>query len=100
MTLSSETVQPFATVTLHAFLSARSECPRTPVEAHGGFLHIAVSQDVEPHSPLLWSYHPDDDYWESLRGFGVVSSAGDYTLKAKLPTSQLYIDDAYGAIGQ
>jgi len=97
LALSSETVYPFAGATLHAFLTAKGECPKKQVTPENGWLTLTLTADVEPHAPNIW-HQPIPGHFVRLAGVGVVSGAGDYYAKVSAAHTTLWVDDAYAAV--
>ena len=100
VSVSGQSVQPFANVTLHDVLIARDACPRKAVSVSQGFAVINTSADCPMHSPRLLALNPRTGSWQRINSFYNVSNAGAY--EAQIPRewlgAQLAVDDAYGVM--
>lgn len=97
---ASESITPFAAVTLYQVKVIRESCPLVEIAESSGYAVINVSVDVEMHNPRLIAYSPRTDKLRVLNHFQRVGKAGKY--EAQVPSGwrsvPLYIDDAYGVI--
>ena len=100
VSVSGQSVQPLANVTLHDVLIARDVCPRKAVSVSQGFAVINTSTDCPMHNPRLLALNPRTGLWQRVNSFYNVSTAGAY--EAQIPRewlgAKLAVDDAYGVI--
>ena len=96
-----DTVTPFERITLHDVLLTRGACPTVAVTQSGGYVVITTTDDTEMHNPRLLAMNPRTGSLVRIESFRGVSSAGAYD--ARVPSewrnADLFVDDAYGAIG-
>ena len=100
VSVSGQSVQPFASATLHDVLIARDACARKAVSVSQGFAVINTSADCLTHNPRLFALNPRTGLWQRINSFYNVSTAGAY--EAQIPRewlgAQLAVDDAYGVM--
>ena len=96
-----DTVTPFERITLHDVLLTRGNCSTVAVIQSGGYVVITTTADTEPHNSRLLALNPRTGALVRIESFRGVSSAGTYD--ARVPSewrnADLFVDDAYGAIG-
>ena len=97
---ASETVKPFARVTLHDVMLSRGTCPVKPVAQSGGYAVIETIGPTEKHNPRLLAENPRTGKRVRIESFRGVSEAGKYDTKVppEWRNASLFVDDAYGVI--
>ena len=93
---AEDVLYPYANATQHTFLKAKGTCPTKKVISNEGYLKITLTQDVEAHRPSVHAII--DGVVTYITTFSEVSVAKSYNCQVPRGYTELYVDNAYGAI--